>query len=85
MVKDEAYYLNTLRGQCEIKLWSYTYKVKHDLPDRFWFWLAFHLPRHLILMALVRIAAGTLRDEDGGPDSLTYDRMYKRWEKGEGR
>lgn len=84
VTRDEAFYENTLRGRVEIKLWSYSYKIKHDWRNNAWFNAAFKLPRQLVLFALVRIAAGTMHDDET-PDALTYDRMYKRWERGEGR
>jgi hypothetical protein len=82
--KTEAYYLDTLPGQVEMKLWSIRYAIRHDIPHKIWWWLAFHLPRQLVLFALVRIASGTLRGDEH-PDTIGYADMYRRWEKGMGR
>lgn len=70
-------YLNTPRGRVELQLWMFSYNIRHDWPQRLAWWIAFHLPRKIALLAFVRVAAAS----GEGPDKLTYDSMYKHWER----
>jgi hypothetical protein len=72
-------YLNTHRGRIELQLWMFSYNLRHRWPEQFWWWIAFHLPRKVALFAMVRVAAASGK----GPDELTFDSMYKHWERGE--
>ena len=79
-VKDERYYAETLRGRLEIRWWGLRYRGQ-QIPESFWRRLAWLLPRPLILWALVRVAVGTLGNDEH-PDILNYGLMYDRWQKG---
>lgn len=78
MVKDDAYYLNTIPGRLEVRWTLFLLKVV-GFPWHFWFWLGFRLPRKLAHAAFIRVAAETM---DGQEDLEAYGRMCKRWKGG---
>lgn len=85
MVRDEAWYEHTWQGR--LIIW---YANKRDWwrrrPEALAWWVAFHLPRRVVLFALVRIAAGTIGDPAERPGLMNaYVEMSNLWEAGRGR
>lgn len=52
-----------------------------SIPDRMARFVASNLPRHIALLAFVRVCAAN----GDGPDQITYESAYKAWEKGVGK
>lgn len=79
-----AEYRLTLRDR--IEMW-WKYEVRYQLPHNIAWWIAFHLPRKVALLTLVRVASGASSGKYGNtnPDQLTYSVMYTRFDEGAGR
>lgn len=63
--------------------WFRTYTIRR-VPHNLAWWIAWHLPRYVVLMCLVRLVAG-VTDSHEHPDTHTYGELYRRWEAGKGR
>jgi hypothetical protein len=63
-------------------LWFRFWFGRRLTRDAMWRWLAWHLPRPLVLWCMVRVAAHASMGQYGNtsPDQLTYDLMHQRWE-----
>ncbi len=46
-------------------------------------WIAWHLPRHIVLWCYIRVMANATTGEGSGqtPDEITYEQAYRRWVK----
>lgn len=56
--------------------------VKYRVGERITIWIAWHLPRRVVLWAMIRVAAfaTTGRWGNESPATLTYGEMHDRWE-----
>lgn len=68
--------------------WWLVLDAWYRAPDKLVWWLAWHLPRRVALMTLVRVAGaattvGTTDEQTTLIDA--YSVMYKHWENGVGK
>ena len=52
------------------------------VPETFWIWLAWRLPRHLVYWAAIRLGCNATQDEwaNESPTDLRMVDALKRWE-----
>ena len=86
-VRDEHWYLNTVAGRVALRWYSARLFLRHSLPHRVAWAIAWRLPRRVVNLAAVRVWSAATTGEWSGEDAtrVTLDEALRRWEKGAGR
>lgn len=79
MLRDEAWYEHTIQGRAII-WWLIRKDWLRRKPNDLAWWVAFHLPRTVVLFTLVRIAQEAIIDPAEQPSLMNaYSEFYHAW------